>query len=385
MIWVAADAIVPFNAERFSGMGGKILILADVAHLPHTCASRAVNEHVLGWVTAESPNCAMGNAMAKLARDGQRVLRDAQSLRLRAAWLYYVYGYTQKGIADRLGLARTTVVKLLDEALKRAEVQIWIAESTPEFIDLGLKLEDRLKLDEAIVVPGEDGADATAKAVGAALGALLSKTINNGMCVGVGWGRTLTASLATFRPPRRDNVKVVSLLGGVVEVTVTNPLEFTWRLANQLGAECFLFPAPLLVESGETRDRLFMRCGLDRLERLASSLDLAVLSTGDIGPAGTAISKGLLSKAQLQELCEAGSICETLCNFLDSDGRSVAHPLNERVMSISLDTIARARHIIIATGGAARGEAILATHKRIGCNTLVTDEHAARRLLDLTN
>ena len=96
--------------------------------------------------------------MAKLARDGQRVLRDAQSLRLRAAWLYYVYGYTKKGIADRLGLARTTVVKLLDEALKRAEVQIWIAESTPEFIDLGQKLEDRLKLDEAIVVPGEDGA-----------------------------------------------------------------------------------------------------------------------------------------------------------------------------------------------------------------------------------
>jgi DNA-binding transcriptional regulator LsrR (DeoR family) len=93
----------------------------------------------------------------------------------------------------------------------------------------------------------------------------------------------------------------------------------------------------------------------------------------------------LLSKAQLQELCEAGCICETLCNFLDSDGRSVAHPLNERVMSISLDTIARARHIIIATGGAARGEAILATRKRIGCNTLVTDEHAARRLLDLTN
>jgi DNA-binding transcriptional regulator LsrR (DeoR family) len=325
----------------------------------------------------------IGNAMAKLVRDGQKTLMDAQSLRLRAAWLYYTHGLTQKDIADRLGLARTTVVKLLDE-LKRAEVQIRIAEGVPELIDLSLKLEDRLSLDEAIVVPGEGGADETAKAVGAALGAFLSETIRDGMRVGVGWGRTLSASLATFRPPRRNGVKVVSLLGGVVEVALTNPLEFTWRLANELGAECFLFPAPLLVDSAETRDRLFIRCGLDRLERIATALDLAVLSVGDIGMSATSLSKGLISNAQLQELCDAGCVSDTMCNFLDAEGRSVAHPLNERVMSIGLDTIARARHIVIATGGAARAQAIIAAWKRIGCNTLVTDEQAARRILELT-
>ncbi len=321
--------------------------------------------------------------MAKLARDGQKVMRDAQSLRLRAAWLYYTYGYTQKDIADRLGLARTTVVKLLDETLKRGEVKIWIPEGAPELIDLGLRLEDRLKLDEAIVVPGGEGADEAAKAVGAALGMWLSETIKDGMRVGVGWGRTLTASLATFRPPRRNNVKVVSLLGGVVEVQLTNPLEFTWRLANQLGGECYLFPAPLIVDSAETRERLLVRCGLDRLEKLASSLDLAVLSVGDIGPTATSLSKGLISKAELQELYQAGCVSDTLCNFLAADGSTVPHSLNERVMSIGLDTIARARHIVIATGGAPRAEAILAARKRIGCNTLVTDEHAARRLLEI--
>jgi hypothetical protein len=53
VIWVAADAIVPLNAERFSGSGGKMPILADVARLPHTYASRAVDERVLGWLTAK--------------------------------------------------------------------------------------------------------------------------------------------------------------------------------------------------------------------------------------------------------------------------------------------------------------------------------------------
>ena len=322
--------------------------------------------------------------MARLVREEPTLLRDAQSLRLRAAWLYYTHGYTQKDIADRLGLARTTVVKLLDEALKRSEVQVWIAEGGAEIIDLSLKLEDRLQLDEAIVVPGGDDADEAAKAVGAALGMFLSKTIDDGMSVGVGWGRTLTASLATFRPPRREAVKVVSLLGGLVEASLTNPLEFTWRLASQLGAECFLFPAPLLVDSAETRQRLMQRCGLERLERLAAALDLAVLSVGDIGAAATSLSKGLISQAELEELSEAGCVCDLLCNFLDSQGRSVTHELNARVMSISPDTIARAGHIVIATGGRARAEAILAARRRLGCNTLVTDEPAARRLLELT-
>jgi DNA-binding transcriptional regulator LsrR (DeoR family) len=178
---------------------------------------------------------------------------------------------------------------------------------------------------------------------------------------------------------------VVSLLGGLVEASLTNPLEFTWRMASQLGAECFLFPAPLLVDSAETRERLMKRCGLDRLETLAASLDLAVLSVGDIGPTATSLSKGLLSQAQLQELHEAGCVSDMLCHFLDAQGGSVAHSLNERVMSISPETIARAAHVVIATGGYARAEAIVAAKLRVGCNTLITDESAARRLLELTS
>lgn len=322
--------------------------------------------------------------MTRLARDGQTTLKDTRSLRLRAAWLYYNHGHTQKDIADRLGIARTTVVKLLDEALKRAEVQIWIAEGEHELVELGLRLEQRLGLDEAIVVPSDDGAEATAKSVGAALGTLLSEVIGDGMSVGIGWGRTLTASLATFRPPRREGARVVSLLGGVVEVTASNPLEVTWRMASPLGADCFLFPAPLLVDSADTKHRLLAQCGLDRLERMADGLDLAVVSVGDMGSAATSLSRDLVSEAELAELSALGCVGDILCNFLDAEGRSVDHPLNQRVMSVGLDAVARARHIVIATGGAARAPAILAARARIGCNTLVTDENAARRLLALT-
>ena len=53
-IWGAADAIVPLDEERLSDFGGERLILPDVAHLPHIEASRAVNERLLDWLTAQS-------------------------------------------------------------------------------------------------------------------------------------------------------------------------------------------------------------------------------------------------------------------------------------------------------------------------------------------
>ena len=74
---------------------------------------------------------------------------------------------------------------------------------------------------------------------------------------------------------------------------------------------------------------------------------------------------------------------DAMCNFLDAEGRTVEHALNDRVMSIDLDAVSKARHVVLATGGASRAIAIRATMKRVGCNTLITDEAGAKALLAL--
>jgi DNA-binding transcriptional regulator LsrR (DeoR family) len=321
--------------------------------------------------------------MAKLRRGTQTALSEAASLRLRAAWLYYNHALTQKEVAEQLGISRTTVIRLLDEALKRGEVRIWIEEGDARSMKLAVELERALHLDEAIVVPEARGPEQTAKSVGMALGKFLSEAISDNMTIGVGWGRTLTASLASFRPPRHAGVKVMSLLGGSVETHFTNPIEYTWRLASQLAAECFLFPAPLIVDSFDTKQRLMQKCGLGRLNQIARNLDLAVVSVGDISLKPTSLARQLISEAELVELVALGCVGDLMCNFLDANGATVPHPISERVMSIDLDTLAKAGHVVIACGGANRAPAIAAAIKRIGCNTLVTDESAARAILGM--
>jgi DNA-binding transcriptional regulator LsrR (DeoR family) len=326
-----------------------------------------------------------GGPLARLRRETHTAYSDAASLRLRAAWLYYNQGLTQKDVAERLGISRSTVIRLLDEAMKRSEVQIWISEGIDGCVELATQLEKAYGLDEAVVVPAprDDSAAALASAVGLALGQFLSDVIQNDMTIGVGWGRTMTASLSSFRPPRRENCKVVSLLGGIVAVHQTNPIDYTWRFAGQLGAECYMFLAPLLVDSVRTKRALIEECGLNAVYDLAENLDLAVVSCGDIGPHSTSLSEGFISKAELDRLIAAGCVCDTMFNFLDAEGHSVDQKLNERVMSVDLDTLKKAKHIVLSSGGAHRAVAIRATIRRIGCNTLITDETAARELLRL--
>jgi DNA-binding transcriptional regulator LsrR (DeoR family) len=322
--------------------------------------------------------------MAKLRRNNAQTLgSEGDSIRLRAAWLYHIHGLTQKEVAERVGLSRATVVRLLDEALQNGDVQIWIREGDRDCINLALQLEAAYGLDEVIVVQGADSLDATTRSVGQALGQFLSETVPDDCTIGVGWGRTLMASLPSLRPSRRERVQVVSLLGGIVEVHASNPLEYTWRMASQFGGNCYLFIAPAFVDSPETKMRLIERCGLGKLYALGGTLDIAVVSVGDIGPNATSLAANFVQPQQIAELSELGCVCDVLCNFLDADGRSVPHPLNDCVMSIPLDEIARAKHVVLATGGGHRAPAIRAAIRRLGCNTLITDDAAARALIDL--
>jgi DNA-binding transcriptional regulator LsrR (DeoR family) len=321
--------------------------------------------------------------MTKLRRTPQPAHSDDASLRLRAAWLYHSYGLTQNEVADHLGIGRSTVIRLLDEARARGEVKIWIEDGGEPATELALKLERALKLDEVVVVPSAEQADAAARAVGLALGKFLSETVADDMTIGVGWGRTLLASLASFHPPKRSGIKVLSLLGGAVDTQFANPFEYGWRVATALNAACFLFPAPLVVDSSETRSRLMADPGITRLRNMADHLDLAVVSVGDISSTSGSLVRHLIDKQELQDLVRLGCVADIMCNFVDKDGALVPHPLNERVMSVGVGALRRAKHLVIAGGGITRAVPLLAVIRCVGCNTLFTDEAAARLMLDM--
>ena len=310
-------------------------------------------------------------------RSAGRIARN----RMRIAWMYYVEGLTQNEIADQLGIGRVTVVRNINEAIRQREVKIWIEGEVAECFELEGALRTAFGLREAIVVPEPVQAENIGKSIGIAAGMFLSDTLADDMTVGVGWGATLYEALSTLAPRELSNVQVISLLGGIVQARRFNPAEFAWQFARTMGADCYLFQAPAVVDSPETREALIERCGLRDIFRRAERLDLAILSVGSMAPSSTAFRFDLIREAERAELSGLGAVGDMLFNFYDREGRLVDHPVNRRIMSVPLGQLRSVPTRVIASGGNDKVEALLGAIRLADANVLITNEATARELL----
>ena len=310
-------------------------------------------------------------------RGAGRIARN----RMRIAWMYYVEGLTQNEIADRLGIGRVTVVRNINEAMKQGEVKIWIEGEVSECFEIEAELKSAFGFREAVVVPEPVKPENIAKSIGVATGMYVSDALQDDMTVGVGWGATLYESLATLAPRELENVQVISMLGGIVQARRFNPAEFAWQFARLVGADCYLFQAPAVVDSPETREALIERCGLKDIFRRADRLDLALVSVGTMAPSSTAFRFHLIRDEERAGPLRLGAVGDMLFNFYDAEGRLLDHPVNRRTMSLPISQLRSVPLRVIASGGNEKVESLLGAIRLADCNVLVTNEATARELL----
>ena len=313
------------------------------------------------------------------AADAEAGRRRSSRLRLRVAWMYYAEDMTQGAIAEKLGIGRVTVTRLLADARAMHEVSIALSREIAELPRLELALEQRFGLREAIVAPLSDPATDPTVAIGAATGDFLGGFMRPETRIGVGWGRTLHSSLDFVEGGQAD--AVVSLLGGISAVEHYNPAEFAWAFARMFKARCWLVAAPAIVDDADTKRRLIDHCGIGESFAMTDTVDAVLLSTGGLSMRATG-NADPFSASVRAELAAAGAVGNLLYNFFDAQGRLVNHPLNQRVMSAPIPALCRARERILASGGADKIAALRGAIALVRPTVLITDEVTAESLLD---
>ncbi|WP_229426483.1 sugar-binding transcriptional regulator [Microvirga alba] len=288
---------------------------------------------------------------------------------------------TQSAIADALGIGRVTVVRLLSDARNLHEVRISLSRTVSELTALEMALERAFGIREAVVAPlSSRDADPT-RPIAAATGQFISELLKPGMKIGVGWGKTLLQALDFISDRQIPDISIVSLLGGIVRAKQYNPTEFAWQFSRLLQAECFLLPAPALVDSIETKRALVERCGLSEIFEVGSSLDTILLSVGGMTPDATAYRFGYFSEQDRLSLIKEGAVGDLLYYFYGLDGRLVEHPTNERVMAIPIESLASAPNRILTSGGPSKVDAIIGAIRMVKPTAFITDEVTASSIL----
>ena len=304
----------------------------------------------------------------------------SEDLKTRIAWLYYMEGLTQDEVAAKVGINRSRVLRILSAARSDGTVQIRVTTKLSRCVELERALEQRWGLTQAIVIPDPQDANLIRSIIGAELGAYMSQTLAPNMTVGLGWGKTLSAAVPSIVPRPPDGIRAVSLLGGLTRVSDQNPSEFAWRVAARMGAECYMMAGPVFAPDEATRDALARHTGMSDIFARAKSLDMAVVSVGDLTPHSVFRDYGLLTPAELESLESAGAIGDVLCHFVDAEGNIVDHPVNRRVLAVNPLDLRGARNLVLASGGWMKLAVIRAGLKLLHPKVLIVDEVVAERL-----
>lgn len=303
-------------------------------------------------------------------------------LRSRIAWLYHMEGMTQDDISKLLGLNRSRVLRILASARSSGIVEISVTSPLSRCVALERMLEKRHRLAQAIVVPNPQNARQTSELLGSVLGSYVTANLRDGMRIGLGWGRTLSASLAAIPAQAASGISITSMLGGLTRVSGANPSEFAWRLADRLAAECYLMAAPVFAPDPRTREALLGHPGIQEVFSRARSLDMAIVSAGELSPFSTITDYLLLEPDEIAALGQQGVVGDVLCRFIDADGNVLDHPLNRRVVAVDPRELGGAGCRVLVSGGWHKYAVIRGALRLLRPHVLITDEMVAERLVE---
>jgi DNA-binding transcriptional regulator LsrR (DeoR family) len=255
------------------------------------------------------------------------------------ARLYYVRELTQQQIAERLGVSRFKVLRLLEQARSEGVVRFEIDEPVPVLDGLSRGLEERYGITAVVVAHDVAGAGAE----------LLPRLLGADDVLGVAWGQTL-AAIATRLPEPGRQLPVVQICGAIEGlVPGTGPTELAARFAAWSGGRFHPLEAPAVA------DERALRRAVRPTTSVFDDVSVALLGIGARPDA-------------------AGHL---LVHVFDDDGRIVSA---ERAIALSVPQLRRAR-VVAAAGGRRKQRAVLGALRTGLIDVLVTDAACARHAL----
>jgi DNA-binding transcriptional regulator LsrR (DeoR family) len=274
------------------------------------------------------------------------------------ARLYYEHDLTKREIAERLGISRFKVARLLDQAREDGVVRLEIRDPVNVDGDLSRRLETAYGLDLAVVVRDQ-------RAVPRAAAAWLPELLREGDTLGTAWGNTLgqVAELIETQPDTPTDV--VQLCGAIPGlIPGTTPGHLAHRFAEQFGGHLHTLPAPARTTAHACEDLLANDVIRPTVE-MFGRVDLALVGVG-VGPEMRNAPEGA-----------AGYI---LVHVFESDGKPVDPPDDQGTISMTRDQLDATRVVAVA-GGPSKRPAVVAALRTGLIDALVTDAATATNAL----
>src|SRR6202451_1500664 len=300
-------------------------------------------------------------------------------LAARVARQYYLEGVSKTDIAERLGISRFRVARLLDSARESGLVRIEIG-LPGGVLDAGLSPElcSALGLRQAFVFNFGDDESPLRLRLGEAVGQVLMDLIKPADVLGLSWSRALSglAAALTQLPP----CPIVQLPGAVPPPDGRDLLDLVRGVARIGGGPAHVFYAPMLLDDAQTAAAIRRQADIAGGFALVPSVTMVVVAIGAWAPGLSTIYDAITpdERADLAAL----NVCAELAGvFIGEDGRPVQTPLDQRMIVTPGPMLERIPFVLCVAFGVGKAPAVSAAIRGEMIHGLVTHASLARALL----
>ena len=300
-------------------------------------------------------------------------------LAARVARQYYLEGVSKIDIAERLGISRFRVARLLDSARESGLVRIEIG-LPGGVLDAGLSAElcSAFGLRQAFVFNFADEESPLRLRLGEAVGQVLMDLITPADVLGLSWSRALSGLTAalTQLPP----CPIVQLTGAVPPPDGRDLLDLVRSVARIGGGPAHVFYAPMLLDDAQTAAAIRRQGDIAEAFALVPSVTIAVVAIGAWEP-GLSTIYDAVTTAEREALTALGVHAELAGVFIGADGRPLGTPLDSRMIVTPAPLFTEIPFVLAVAYDAAKSNAVRAAIRGGLVHGLVTHTSLARALL----
>ncbi|GAA0337122.1 DNA-binding transcriptional repressor DeoR [Bacillus carboniphilus] len=310
---------------------------------------------------------------------------DKLSKLIEVAKLYYQFELSQQQIAEKLGISRPSVSRMLQQAKEQGIVQIKILDQTEGSERLAELVKKKFSLKDCLVIPVPDyHADVVKTELGKAAAVYVGDIVQNGDVIGTTWGTTLYEVAQHVKPKNVKGVSVVQLNGGVsYSETNTYASDILHFISSAFHTVPHFLPLPAIFDHPKVAEAIRSDRHIKRVLDLGKQCNIALFTVGEFNEQSTLYKAGYFTTEDLSSLQEHHAVGDICSRVFNQNGIICNEEINKRTIGIDLVDLRDKRHSILIAGGASKVEGIYGALIGRFPNVLITDQHTAQALLEM--
>ena len=297
---------------------------------------------------------------------------------VQVATLYYKKDISQKDISEMMGLSKMAISRMLQKAKELNIINIDIVLPFKLNKNLGLRIEEKYQIDKAIVVKMEDDKQRISSVLGKVWAFYMGISDLNNKVIGVGVGNTIGLMVNHLTPIRSKNTHIIQLMGGLIDVSDSNPFTIVQNMCKKLKAKGTFLTSFATVDNKKIKDRIIYS-SYERNSKLGNC-DMAIFGIGAFEK-GTLLSPDLIKSEESKELKGKKAGGDILGHCFDEKGNFISSNLEDRLVSASVDRLKEFKKRIAVAGGDYKKNAVKGALLSGVINIMVINEKLAQKII----